>query len=39
MNTLQEQYKKETAKKLETELGIKNVHAVPALLKIVINME
>ncbi len=38
MNTLQEQYKKEIAKKLETELGIKNVHAVPALSKIVLNM-
>ena len=38
MNTLQEKYKAEIAKKLETELGIKNVHAVPALLKIVVNM-
>ena len=38
MNTLQEKYKTEIAKKLETELGIKNVHAVPALAKIVINM-
>jgi large subunit ribosomal protein L5 len=38
MNTLQEKYKKEVAQKLETELGIKNVHVVPALLKIVVNM-
>jgi large subunit ribosomal protein L5 len=38
MNTLQEKYIKEIAKKLETELGVKNVHAVPSLTKIVINM-
>ena len=38
MNTLQEKYIKEIAKKLQTELGVKNVHAVPALSKIVINM-
>jgi large subunit ribosomal protein L5 len=38
MNTLQEKYIKELAKKLETELGVKNVHAVPSLAKIVINM-
>ena len=38
MNTLQEKYKTEIAKKLETELGIKNFHAVPALSKIVVNM-
>ena len=37
-NTLQEAYKKEIAKKLQTELGVKNVHAVPSLAKIVINM-
>ena len=38
MNTLQEKYIKELAKKLQTELGVKNVHAVPSLTKIVINM-
>jgi large subunit ribosomal protein L5 len=38
MNTLQEKYKKEIAKQLQTELGIKNIHAVPMLSKIVINM-
>ena len=38
MNTLQEKYKKEIAKQLQTELGVKNVHAVPMLSKIVINM-
>lgn len=38
MNSLQDKYKKEIAKKLETELGIKNVHAVPMLSKIVVNM-
>ena len=38
MNGLQERYKKEIAKKLQEELGIKNIHAVPALVKIVVNM-
>src|ERR1035437_4740041 len=38
MNTLQEKYKKEIAKQLQKELGVKNVHAVPMLSKIVINM-
>ena len=38
LNQLQEQFNKEIAKKLQQELGIKNVHAVPALKKIVINM-
>jgi large subunit ribosomal protein L5 len=37
-NSLQEAYKKEIAKKLQVELGIKNVHATPRLAKIVINM-
>lgn len=38
MNILQEKFNKEIAKGLKEELGIKNAHAVPALLKIVINM-
>lgn len=38
MNTLQEKYKKETAQKLQQDLGIKNIHAVPSLTKIVVNM-
>jgi large subunit ribosomal protein L5 len=38
MNTLEEEFKKETAKKLQKVLGIKNSNAVPALLKIVLNM-
>src|SRR4030042_5406005 len=38
MNTLQEKFKKELLKALQTSLGIKNVHEVPQLLKIVINM-
>jgi len=38
MNKLQEEFKKEIAKKLQTELGIKNTHAVPVLKKIVLNM-
>lgn len=38
MNKLQEEFKKEIAKKLQAELGIKNTHAVPALSKIVLNM-
>jgi large subunit ribosomal protein L5 len=37
-NSLQEAYNKEIAKKLQGELGIKNVHATPRLAKIVINM-
>lgn len=38
MNQLQEKFKKETAKKLQEELNIKNVHAVPVISKITINM-
>jgi len=38
MNKLQEEFKKEIAKKLQIELGIKNIHAVPMLSKIVLNM-
>lgn len=38
MNSLQEKFKKEIAKKLQEELGIKNAHAVPMLSKIVVNM-
>nr|MBI5455913.1 50S ribosomal protein L5 [Candidatus Levybacteria bacterium] len=38
MNILQEKFNKEIAKKLQQDLGIKNVHAVPVLSKIVINM-
>lgn len=38
MNTLQEEFKTKICKDLETSLGIKNVNAVPALSKIVINM-
>lgn len=38
MNSLQEKFKKEIIKVLQTNLGIKNVHEVPQLLKIVINM-
>jgi large subunit ribosomal protein L5 len=38
MNKLQEEFKKEIAKKLQAELGIKNTHAVPALSKVVLNM-
>jgi len=38
MNSLQEKFKKEILKTLQTNLGIKNVHEVPQLLKIVINM-
>ncbi len=37
-NILQEKFKKEIAKSLQQELGIKNSHAVPALSKIVLNM-
>jgi len=38
MNQLQQTYKIEIAKKLENELGIKNVLSVPKLVKIVVNM-
>jgi large subunit ribosomal protein L5 len=38
MNKLQEEFKKEIAKKLQAELGIKNFHATPMLSKIVLNM-
>jgi len=38
MNTLQDRYKSEIAKNLQTELGIKNFHAVPMITKIVVNM-
>lgn len=38
MNTLQEKFIKEIAKKLQEELGIKNPNALPMLSKIVINM-
>ncbi|MEK7577890.1 MAG: 50S ribosomal protein L5 [Patescibacteria group bacterium] len=38
MNSLQKQYKEEIAKKLMADLGIKNVMAVPKLVKIVINV-
>ena len=38
MNSLQEKFKKKILKTLQTNLGIKNVHEVPQLLKIVINM-
>lgn len=35
---LEEKYKKEILKKLQEDLGIKNVNAVPKLKKIVVNM-
>lgn len=38
MDNLQVRFKKEITKKLKEELGIKNVHQIPQLLKIVINM-
>ena len=38
VSTLQDKFKTEIAKELETSLGIKNVNAVPALSKIVVNM-
>ncbi len=38
VNTLQDKFKTEIAKQLETSLGIKNVNAVPTLSKIVVNM-
>ena len=37
-NSLQEKFKTEIAKSLQTSLGIKNVNAVPALSKIVVNL-
>ncbi len=37
-NSLQDQYNKEILKTIKQELGIKNVHAVPRLSKITINM-
>ena len=38
MNTLQEKYKKEIMGLLKKELNVKNIHEVPAVKKIVINM-
>lgn len=38
MNDLKDKFKKEVAKKLKEELGIKNPMAVPMLSKIVVNM-
>lgn len=38
MNTLQKSYNAEISKKLQQELGVKNVHEVPKLSKIVLNM-
>lgn len=38
MDNLQTRFKKEISQKLKEELGIKNVHQIPALKKIVINM-
>ena len=38
LNTLQEKFNTEIVKQLQESLGIKNVSAVPALSKIVINM-
>jgi len=37
-NSLQEKFNMEIAKTLQTNLGIKNINAVPALVKIVVNM-
>ena len=37
-NTLQEEFNTKICKDLEKSLGIKNLHAVPALSKIVVNM-
>jgi len=37
-NTLQDKFNTEIAKQLEEKLGIKNVNAVPALSRIVVNM-
>lgn len=38
MNYVQEKYQKEIAGQIQKELGIKNIMAVPRLLKIVVNM-
>ncbi len=38
MNSLQDKFKTEIAKTLQNQLGVKNVNAVPALSKIVVNM-
>ncbi len=38
MDNLQTRFKKEITNKLKGELGIKNVHQIPNLIKIVINM-
>jgi large subunit ribosomal protein L5 len=38
MSTLQDKFNTEIVKSLQTQLGVKNVNAVPALSKIVINM-
>lgn len=38
MNTLQQNYQENIAKKLKEDLGLKNVHQIPKLSKIVINM-
>jgi len=38
MNRLQIKYVKEVAPKLKEEFGIKNIMAVPKLVKVVINM-
>lgn len=38
MNRLKQKYNEEVKTKLTEELGIKNVHALPRLVKIVINM-
>lgn len=35
---LQEHYKKELSKKLLTELGLKNAHEVPKIVKVVVNV-
>jgi large subunit ribosomal protein L5 len=38
MSTLQDKFTTEIAKALQTQLGVKNVNAVPSLKKIVVNM-
>lgn len=38
MDNLQTKFQKEISKKLKEELGIKNVHEIPTMLKIVVNM-
>lgn len=38
MDNLQQRFKKEISNKLKEELGVKNVHQVPSLMKIVVNM-